>query len=200
MTTEPDARLERLASALHAVDTPVEDLAVDGYRPAGDAWRPRPAAVLVAIVLKPEPAVILTVRSDLMNSHAGQVALPGGGRCGTEVFPLGTALRESSEEIGIAPGDVRILGMTRCFDTITAYRVVPVVGVIDIAPVLTACPREVRTIFRVPLGRVLDPSSYCRHDVRHRARHYELWSMRSECWPVWGATAAILAHLADLAN
>lgn len=200
MTAEPGTGLSRLVSALHAADFPVENLAVDGYRPVGDAWRPRPAAVLVPIVLQPEPAVVLTVRSDALHSHAGQVALPGGGRSAGEAFPLGTALREASEEIGITPGEVRVVGMTRCFDTISAYRIVPVVGLIDIAPQLTACPNEVRAIFLVPLRRVLDPSSYCRHDVRHRARHYELWSMRSECWPVWGATAAILAHLAELAN
>lgn len=200
MTTELDDRLQRLSSSLYPPDSLLDDLPVDGYRPASGPWHPRLAAVLVPIVLLPSPAVILTVRSGALKSHAGQVALPGGGRCGAESFPLGTALRESQEEIGIAPAAVRVIGLARCFDTISAYRVVPVVGVLDAAPMLVPCPREVLNIFSVPLERVLEAGSYRRHHIRHRRRQYEVWSMLSERWPIWGATAAILAHLAELAK
>lgn len=200
MPSELEDRLSRLSSALYPPHYPLEDLLVDGYRPEAGAWRPRAAAVLVPIVLKPTPAVLLTVRSDALKSHAGQVALPGGGRSGNECFPLDTALREAEEEIGIDPVCVKILGLARCFDTISAYRVVPVVGLIDSAPQLQACPREVRCIFSAPLERVLDVASYRRHQVRHHHRDYEVWSMLSEQWPIWGATAAILAHLAGLAS
>lgn len=196
--TELDDRLERLSSVLYPLDTPVDELHVDGYRPVAKVWRPRAAAVLVPLVRAPEPALVLTVRSGHMASHAGQVALPGGGRHGDEQFPVTTALREASEETGIAAESVRVLGLMRQFDTISAYRVVPVVGLLEHAPVFRPCPREVRSVFTVPLRRVLDPASYCRHRVAHRQRDYEVWSMRSERWLIWGATAAILAHLAEL--
>ncbi|MFP4208968.1 MAG: CoA pyrophosphatase [Wenzhouxiangella sp.] len=199
--TDLDGRLARLPSVLYPLDTPVDDLALDGYRPAAEVpWRPRPAAVLVALIQRPEPALVLTVRSGGMTSHAGQVALPGGRREGEEPFPVFTALRETAEETGIATDRVRTLGLMRRFDTISAYRVVPVVGLIDQAPRFRPCPNEVSTVFTVPLTRVLDPASYCCHRVRHRGREYPLWSMRSECWPIWGATAAILAHLAALVS
>lgn len=200
MTNDLEDRLSRLSSRLFPPESRLDDLPVDGYRPPRGAWHPRPAAVLVPIVLGPNPAVILTVRSGALKSHAGQVALPGGGRHGAESFPLATALRESQEEIGIPPQAVRVLGLARRFDTISAYRVVPVIGLLRAAPDLTACPREVLQIFRVPLVKVLDAASYCRHEVRHRRRQYEVWSMRSQRWPIWGATAAILAHLAELAG
>ncbi len=198
---EVDDRLARLSSALYSPDRAIDTLVVDGFQPeVGQAWRPRQAAVLVPIVLGPEPAVILTVRSDAMSSHAGQVALPGGRRSGQEPFPVTTALREAAEETGIAPADVQVLGLMRRFDTISAYRIVPVVGVLSTPPRLRPCPREVRAVFEVPLGRVFDPLSYRRHRVWHRHRSYEVWSMLSERWPIWGATASILGHMAGLAS
>ena len=134
-----------------------------------------------------------------MSSHPGQVALPGGGVDAGDAFPVGTALREASEETGIDADAVEVLGLMRRFDTITGYRIVPVVGVLPVLPTLEACPREVLSIFSVPLERALNPASYRRHQIRHKQRVYPVWSMQSERWPIWGATAAILAHLAELA-
>jgi 8-oxo-dGTP pyrophosphatase MutT (NUDIX family) len=196
---EADDRLKRLSSVLFPLATPLAELPVDGFKPDSAIWRPRPAAVLVSIIIDPEPALILTVRSDALKSHAGQVAFPGGGREGTELFPLQTALREAQEEVGIDPGQVEVIGLMRCFDTITAYRIVPVVGLIHGPWQATACPREVREVFRLPLTEVLEPTAYRQHQVRRQRRKYVLWSMRSACWPIWGATAAILSHLAELA-
>jgi 8-oxo-dGTP pyrophosphatase MutT (NUDIX family) len=197
---ETEDRLQRLFSALFPPETAVENLPVDGFKPRAPVWRPRLAAVLIPLVMEPKPALILTVRSHALKSHAGQVAFPGGGRDADEAFPLATALREAEEEVGIDPDAVKVMGLTRCFDTITAYRIVPVVGVVNGAMRLQPCPREVLTIFRLPLAEALDRHAYRRHQVRHRQRHYELWSMRSACWPVWGATAAILSHIAELAD
>lgn len=203
MRAEP-ARLpwvSRLSRSLFPVATSPDDLPLDGFHPgAGVPWRPRRSSVLVPIVLAPQPALILTVRSGSMSSHPGQVALPGGGVSAGDAFPVGTALREANEETGIDPASVDVLGLMRRFDTISGYRIVPVVGVLPAMPALAACPREVLSIFSVPLARALDPASYRCHRIRHKRRDYPVWSMQSERWPVWGATAAILAHLADLAR
>lgn len=196
---EFEDRLQRLSSALFPPDTPLHALPVDGYRPPSAQWRPRQAAVLVPIELDPEPALILTIRSHALKSHAGQVAFPGGARDGSEDFPLQTALREAQEEVGIDPAQVRVLGLMRCFDTISAYRVVPVVGVVRTAVQVAACPHEVKSVFRLPLSEALEPAAYRRHWLSHRQREHELWSMRSARWPIWGATAAMLSHLAELA-
>lgn len=192
-----DDRLSRLSSVLFSPSTPVDQLPVGGYRPDEADWRPRLAGVLLPLVLVPEPCLVLTVRSEAMSSHAGQVALPGGGREADEPFPVQTALRETQEETGIDPGSVEILGLMQQFDTISAYRIVPVVGVVRQPQIFRPCPREVRQVFTVPLERVLDVASYCRHRVRRHRRNDEVWSMRTDCWPIWGATAAILADLAN---
>ena len=202
MKTELDGRLAGLSSILFPPDTPADQLHVSGYRPYDLAsnCQPRQAAVLLGLILRPEPELVLTVRSGEVSTHAGQVALPGGGREGREAFPVQTALRETLEETGIEPASVEVIGLMQCFDTITEYRIVPVVGIIEHRPTFRPCAREVRTVFTVPMARVLDPKSYCQHEVRRDGQTFEVWSMRTDCWPIWGATAAILAHFSALAT
>lgn len=132
-----------------------------------------------------------------MAKHAGQVSLPGGGRDGDEQFPSTTALRETAEEVGLAADRVRLIGLLDHFDTISAYRVTPVVGWVDAPVCLQACPREVHEVFTVPLSQVLALDSYRQHQIKRNGLNYEFWSMKAAAhWPVWGATAAILRELA----
>lgn len=189
--------VDALSASLHGLDVAPDSLPVRGFRPPEGAWHPRPAAVLVAIVMEPRPSLVLTVRSKAMVKHAGQVALPGGGKSGSESFPVQTALREASEEVGIIPDGVKLLGFLDRFDTITAYRITPVVGRIDQPVLLNACPSEVREVFLLPLERALDLSSYRRHEITRNGFTFEVWSMRYGTRPIWGATAAILHQLAQ---
>jgi len=182
-----------LAARLHSPDTPHDALPVRGFRQQRRNWRPRPAAVLLPIVHEPEPAIVLTVRSRKLSLHAGQVAFPGGGREPSDAFPLGTALRETSEEIGIDSGQLCVHGLLDRFDTITGYRIVPVVASIEGSPRLRACPREVEQIFTLPLATALDPESYRQHLVMRGDYSHELYTMSAHHrWMIWGATAAIL--------
>lgn len=191
--------LADLSQNLHPIDSHPASLPVGGYRPPQGAWKPRPAAVLIPILLQPEPRVILTVRNPGMASHAGQVALPGGGRFADEGYPLETALREASEEVGMATDRVELLGLLDSFDTISAWRIIPVVGVISARVRLKPCSREVCEIFSLPLNQVLDSASYRRHVVTRQGHDYDMFSMNSGIRTVWGATAAILHDLASRA-
>lgn len=194
---EPVDWLARLSASLYPLDTPLASLTVGGFQPGDAVWRPRPAAVLIAVISDPQPSIVLTVRGPDMAKHAGQVSLPGGGRAGEERFPVVTALRETAEEVGIAAERVQLIGLLDHFDTISAYRVTPVVGWVDRPVCLQPCPREVREIFTVPLSQVLELDNYRRHIIRRNEHHYDFWSMKVAAhWPVWGATAAILRELA----
>lgn len=192
MKAETAPQLDELAARLHSPDTPHELLPLGGFKPVHDRWNPRPAAVLIPIILDPEPAVVLTVRSRRMALHAGQVALPGGRRESGESFPLTTALRETHEEIGIRDDLVTVHGLLDRFDTITGYRIVPVVASIAGRPALRPCPREVEDIFTLPLDWVLDPSIYRKHRVIRGDHGHDLYTMPHPRWMIWGATAAIL--------
>src|SRR3990172_10325358 len=77
-----------------------------------------PAAVLVPIQERADgDYLVLTQRAAMLSSHRGQIAFPGGRVDRADSGPLAAALRESQEEIGIKPRDVRVLGQ---LDQVTA--------------------------------------------------------------------------------
>ncbi|QRV02338.1 CoA pyrophosphatase [Arcanobacterium phocisimile] len=86
------------------------------------------AAVLALLSTEEFPALLVTVRASGMRTHAGQISLPGGGRDSTET-PAQTALRETWEEVGIAPEDIEIDGeMPEITAPQTGKKIIPVVG------------------------------------------------------------------------
>ena len=72
----------------------------------------KPAAVLLPIVLRHEPHVLFTQRSEHLPRHAGQVAFPAAAPTG-DASLVETALRETPEETGIA-GLCHGGGFSRC--------------------------------------------------------------------------------------
>ncbi|CAG0950326.1 hypothetical protein BURK2_00157 [Burkholderiales bacterium] len=165
----------------------------DGLRLPGRENRSTPAAVLVPVLQRGnELEVILTQRSQAMGDHGGQVSFPGG-RCDHEHETAEqTALREAEEEIGLPAARVNTLGRLAHYDTITGYRVTPVIGWIEDEIELVTDPHEVAAIFRVPLAFLLDPSNYRRHryELGDKPRHY--FSVPYQGHYIWGATATML--------
>jgi len=157
-----------------------------------------PAAVLVPLVLGPAPGVLLTRRTAHLAQHAGQVSFPGGRMDPEDAHPEATALREAEEEIGLDPAEVELVG--RLSDTITGtgYRITPVLGLVPPGLALRPSPEEVEAVFELPIAVLLDPAAPKRRRAHYRGRWRSFW-----VWPhpdqyIWGATAAILVHLAHL--
>ena len=154
------------------------------------------AAVLVPIVHGRHPGVLLTKRTSHLTAHAGQVAFPGGRIDPEDASPEAAALREAHEEIGLPPSQVELLGRLPDYVTGTGYRISPVLGLLPHGLDLTPNPHEVEAIFTLPLDVLLDPAAPERRRREFRGRSREFW-----VWPhtehyIWGATAAILVHLA----
>lgn len=124
-----------------------------------DPAHPRPAAVLIPF-LRRDGAwhILFTRRNADLPEHSGQVAFPGGRADPGDPDPETTARREAHEEIGLAPGDVRILGRLYDFLTITNYTVTPVVGVMPWPYPLRLSPAEVSRAFTIPLDWLADPA------------------------------------------
>jgi 8-oxo-dGTP pyrophosphatase MutT (NUDIX family) len=154
------------------------------------------AAVLVPIVHGPEPGVLLTKRTSHLTAHAGQVAFPGGRIDPGDASPEAAALREAQEEIGLPPDRAELLGRLPDYVTGTGFRISPVLallpGPLDLAP----NPQEVEAIFMLPLHVLLDPDAPERRCAEFRGRIREFWVWPHELHYIWGATAAILVHLA----
>lgn len=156
---------------------------------------PTPAAVLVAVTDRPAPGVILTQRTDSLRRHAGQIAFPGGRIDPGDADATAAALREASEEIGLSPHAVELVGEADRYRTITGFEVQPVVGVIAPDLVFTLQPAEVAAVFEVPLDFVLDPANHVETSVEWQGRDRHYYEMAWQGHRIWGATAAMLVNL-----
>lgn len=157
----------------------------------------RRAAVLIPVITDlEEAAIVLTLRTEHLSSHPGQVAFPGGKEDPGDAGPVHTALRESEEEIGLPADAVRVIGRLGELLMPSGYCVTPIVGLLSARTPLVASPREVAHIFRVPLSQALDPAQYKRCKVTYADTEREILEMHFESYRIWGATAAILHHLA----
>jgi 8-oxo-dGTP pyrophosphatase MutT (NUDIX family) len=146
----------------------------------------------------PEPHVLLTVRGSKLRSHTGQVSFPGGGVDRDESYET-TALREASEEVGVIPGAVRVLGrLTPLHIPVSGYLLHPVVGIMDARPDYRIAEWEVARLLEVPIARFGEPA-IVRHEMRRRDHLGQSFQLN---WPyfaidgekVWGATAMALAE------
>jgi 8-oxo-dGTP pyrophosphatase MutT (NUDIX family) len=106
-----------------------------------------------------------------------------------------TALREAQEEIGLPPEAARPIGFLDRMDTISDYRVLPVVALVA-APVKWVLDhREVSEVFTIPVSVALDRQQYEGRSVTREGQTYTIWSMDWEGYNVWGTTAAMLMNL-----
>jgi 8-oxo-dGTP pyrophosphatase MutT (NUDIX family) len=138
------------------------------------------------------PDVLLLRRADSLGSHPGQVAFPGGGADPEDGGPVGTALREAEEEVGIAPDRVAILGRLPEYRTSTGYAVTPVVGWAEPPLDYRPDPHEVEDVFEVPLAFLLDPGNHRYESAFYRGRMRKYWAMPYGERYIWGATAGML--------
>jgi len=154
-----------------------------------------PAAVLVAIVDRPEPGLILTKRNERLRKHPGQTAFAGGRADPGDTGPEDTALREAWEEIAMPRDAVTLIGRDATFHTATGYSIVPVVGIVPPDLPLVAREYEVAEIFEVPLAHVLDPAQHIltSGELGGRVRTYHEIVWRD--YRIWGVTAALVINL-----
>jgi len=157
---------------------------------------PAEAAVLVGLVPRPKGThVLLTRRTDSLRHHAGQVSFPGGRVESSDANVIAAALRESQEEIALAPAQAAPLGFLDPFTTISGFRVTPVVAAIDPAYVAKPQPGEVADVFEVPLAYLMSPDNLRQVEMEYRERRRVVLEYDWPSHRIWGATAAILFNL-----
>ncbi len=157
------------------------------------------AAVLVPMMLGGhEEGVLLTRRAEHLRTHAGQISFPGGAREAADADAVATALRETEEEVGIAPNSVEIIGQLEPQPTITGFLVTPVLGRIADVQSYSLDPGEVAEVFEVPWSFLLNPEN--RHDSKRKLNGIEFpsyeWQFRGH--RIWGATAWMLRQLTKI--
>ena len=190
---------EELLGAVSPLESGVRGLHVSGFRPAGDGTiRPgRTAAVLVPVLDMAEPEIVFTRRAKNLPQHPGQVSFPGGAAEQQDGSAVQTALREAYEEIGLPAEITQPIGFLDRMDTISDYRLLPVVALVKPPVHWVPDTREVAEVFSVPLGVVLDKDLYERRQVERNGVPYTIWSLRWNGYDIWGVTAAILMNLIE---
>ncbi len=158
-----------------------------------------PAAVLIGVVERPGgAAVLLTQRTEHLRDHAGQISFPGGRIEPGDASPAAAALREAEEEIGLEPAKVELLGELAPYDTVTGFRIHPVVGWIQPPLALRLDRFEVADAFEVPLRFLADPANQRRHSYRRGALTRGYYVLPWQGRFIWGATAGILVNFSSL--
>ena len=153
------------------------------------------AAVLIPVVLHDELSVLFTQRTAHLKSHAGQVSFPGGRAEPGDASAEYTALREAEEEIGLRRERVEVLGRLPDYRTRTGFRVTPVIGTVVPPLALAPDPREVESVFEVPLGFLLDERNRERRTREFQGLQVGYYVYEYQGHVIWGATAGMLVNL-----
>lgn len=161
--------------------------------------RLRPAAILMPLLVQEGRwHLLFTHRSENLVEHRGQISFPGGAWEKNDPNMQFTALRETREEIGIAPKDVEVYGDLGVMPIVTGYMVSMFVGQIPWPYPLTPNPDEVESAFICPLLWLADPD--------HRTIKYRSYAGREfpiiffdqfEGYTLWGATAQMTINLLE---
>lgn len=160
----------------------------------------RPAAVLLLFTPSTVPAdpgvdLFLVQRSPLLRHHPGQIALPGGRVDPTDPGLAAAALRETHEEIGLAPQRVEVIGQLWPMAVpISRFVVTPVLGWAgDVGDLEDVEEGEVLHTLRLPVSSLLDPASRATVTI---GGHASAGFAVQGGW-VWGFTGNLLDHLFD---
>jgi 8-oxo-dGTP pyrophosphatase MutT (NUDIX family) len=155
----------------------------------------RASAVLMAFGETADgPSVLLIERAADMRTHAGQVAFPGGSVDPDDADEAAAALREASEEVGLDPASVEVLGtLPAIFIPVTGFVVTPVLAWWrEPHPVEPVDLGEVAGAVVVPIAELADPAN------RFRVPHPSGWigpGFRVAGLFVWGFTAGLLDRM-----
>ena len=156
----------------------------------------RLAAVLAAIVLEPEPALVFTVRAAALSRHAGEISFPGGLQDPGETLAE-TALREAHEEIGLDPELPRLLGALPPVHTfVSGILVVPFVGTLDVAPAFIVNEGEIDEVLVFGIECLASAERTVTYD-RPDGGVWQGFAYELDGHTVWGATGWMLHMLLE---
>ena len=137
---------------------------------------------------------ILTLRSKKVETHKGQISLPGGAQEQNESLEK-TALRETEEEIGVSPETVELIGrLSTLYVPFSGFDIHPYVGWATEMPEINISVEEVDKIISVPVTELIDSNNLRIKNTSLRGIPVKMpyFNLKNEI--VWGATSMILSE------
>jgi 8-oxo-dGTP pyrophosphatase MutT (NUDIX family) len=159
------------------------------------------AAVLIPLIRSDRADdynLLLTLRTETVEHHKGQVSFPGGAADDTDANEIATALREAEEEVGIPASDIRILGTLDAIAASSHFHITPVVGYLEHTPHLILQPSEVAEVFYVPLSFFSDPANETTETRLIERLLRKVYFYRYQGFTIWGITAMIIHQFVQL--
>jgi 8-oxo-dGTP pyrophosphatase MutT (NUDIX family) len=131
------------------------------------------------------------------DKHAGQISFPGGKLDENDASYEDCALRETYEEIGIAPDTIGILGeLTPLYVFVSNFLVHPFVGFTTESPRFILQESEVKSIIEIPIEHFTKAKNKQQGDIHTRdiiipnTPYYDVYGQK-----LWGATAMMMSEL-----
>lgn len=159
----------------------------------------------VLILLYPKNGSIympLTERNKYPGVHSGQISLPGGKKERQDADLIETAIRETTEEIGVPSEAMHVLGnLSELYIQASNFKVLPTVGYVTQSPKFINDEREVANLLEVKLDDLLNPEIQFSKQMKVRSDlelYIPYFDVQDQM--VWGATAMILSEFITVLN
>ncbi|MDE1814555.1 MAG: CoA pyrophosphatase [Thaumarchaeota archaeon] len=152
-------------------------------------------ASVMIIVFGSKPMVLMTERSKTMNHHAGEISFPGGTWEKGDGDLLGTAIRETREELGLEISKSMVIGQLKPVTTLNSgFKIIPFITILDELPkILTNS--EIASVLRIPLLPLLKTIENDK-DPLHQSI-MEMYAFKFDNHLIWGASARMLKQIHD---
>ena len=185
----------------------------------GEATAFQSAVVIPFVQVDGEWHILFEVRSLTMRKQPGDISFPGGRIDPTDASPMAAAIRETTEELGVGPETIRIIGELSPYIASPSFVVYPFVATIDYDEVLHCYNKdEVEEVFTVPFNWLLNHEPYMHliamepvpsedfpfekimngTQYQWRSRMMEEWFYEYGQYTIWGLTARILKHFIEV--
>lgn len=174
------------------------------YRPSSSgepAAEPGAEAAVSVVLAGDDLSLLLIVRASHPDDPwSGHVALPGGRRDASDVDLLGTALRETEEEVGLSLSEGELWGTLPSVEAGAARKlptrlsVTPFVFRLPERPATTP-NYEVAEVIWIPLLDLVSDRRRTHMDVEHQGQRFSFPAWRVGEHLVWGLTHRVLRTL-----
>ncbi len=148
-----------------------------------------------------KPYTVFIKRPEYKGPHSGQICFPGGKIENIDNNITETALRESKEEIGIKPNDVKIIGqLSKLYIPISNINVFPKVGYINYKPKFFPNSQEVTEIIPFSIKELSNKNIIDTEQLSLQGTIIDAPFYNVNGHHVWGATAMIVSEFLEIKN